>query len=78
MDEILHDIKLERIKQDEKWGAVGAFKGDNYRALAVLAEEFGEVARDCLEHNNEHLKEELVQVAAVCVKWLQMIEDANE
>lgn len=49
--------------------------------LAVLAEEFGEVARLVAEsvisinrRNPQELKRELVQVAAVAVAWIEAIE----
>jgi len=63
--------------------------GDDKRA-AVLGEEFGEVCRAVLEagyampmpaalvgiltEGDEHLREELVQVAAVAVAWAEAID----
>jgi NTP pyrophosphatase (non-canonical NTP hydrolase) len=38
---------------------------------AVLAEECGEVARAVLEVDMRGLRDELVQVAAVAVAWLE-------
>lgn len=56
----------------------------NSDKLAVLAEEFGEVAREVTEalidvkrYNSEHLVKELVQVAAVCVAWLEALEQSH-
>jgi NTP pyrophosphatase (non-canonical NTP hydrolase) len=40
---------------------------------SVLLEEAGEVARAVLEKDHDNLQVELVQVAAVCVKWLEII-----
>lgn len=41
-------------------------------SLAILVEEVGEVARALNDDDTgEHLDEELVQVAAVAVKWLE-------
>ncbi len=40
--------------------------------LAVLAEEFGEVGR-ALQGEGE-LKDELVQVASVCIRWLENLQ----
>jgi hypothetical protein len=37
----------------------------------ILAEEFYEV---CSETNPDKLKEELVQLAAVCVEWIEVID----
>jgi NTP pyrophosphatase (non-canonical NTP hydrolase) len=42
--------------------------------LAVLAEEFGEVARAVCERDYANLREELVQTAAVCTAWLESME----
>lgn len=54
---------------------------DVKRKLRVLTEEVGEVAKaiDKLERincmtNHRNLREELVQVAAVCVAWLESME----
>lgn len=52
----------------------------------VAGEEFGEVCKSSYEtdnsaalprvqaHNREHLREELIQLAAVCVAWLESLE----
>ena len=37
----------------------------------VLAEEAGEVASAVLDRNAPQLRRELIQVAAVCVAWLE-------
>lgn len=47
--------------------------------LAVLAEEFGEVAHEVNEGinrpiDNKLLRTELIQVAAVCVAWIEAID----
>jgi NTP pyrophosphatase (non-canonical NTP hydrolase) len=59
---------------------------DNNRKLRILVEEVGEVAEaidhlEQLNHNSpaakrqrEHLREELIQVAAVAVAWLEALE----
>jgi NTP pyrophosphatase (non-canonical NTP hydrolase) len=41
--------------------------------LSVLGEEFGEVCR-CIQSGDGDLKEELVQVASVCVRWLEALK----
>ena len=70
----------ERLRQHEKWIAPHSWgQGDCSSTevaplvkLAVLAEEFGEVARAILEHQgDERLRAELVQVAAVAIAWLE-------
>ena len=65
-------IVAERKRQDEKWnrapGEWLAFSADKH---LVLAEEAGEVAKAILEYDAVNLREELIQVAAVCVAWLE-------
>lgn len=84
--DIYHLIDAERARQSEYWSAPHAWgKGDCSSTevapivkVAVLAEECGEVARAVLDHladsGGRHLREELVQVAAVCVAWLETFE----
>lgn len=61
-EEILEAVKVERARQDEKWGR--GFKGrDDSFWLTILAEEFGEVARAIIEYQEVHTAEELIQVA---------------
>ena len=65
-------ITDERARQDKKWGQ--QFHSHE-KWLVILAEEVGEVARAIFEQQEEPLVTELVQVAAVCVAWLErMIE----
>jgi NTP pyrophosphatase (non-canonical NTP hydrolase) len=77
---IYRDIDDERERQERKWG----------RQLhswpvwaAILAEESGEVAEACLQaHWQEdggmaHLREELVQAAAVAVQMLEKLDSGD-
>lgn len=70
-ERICYLIRKERKRQDAKWGR--SFPGrPQEKWLAILAEEFGEVARAILEHDSEeHLREEIIQTAAVCASWLE-------
>lgn len=43
----------------------------NLMRYPILAEEVGEVARAMNDGNDANLKEELVQVAALCCAWLE-------
>lgn len=65
-------IVLERHRQDRKWGVQNLTDAE---FLCVLTEEVGEVAaaiNDSLPVDD--VRRELVQVAAVCVKWLEAID----
>jgi NTP pyrophosphatase (non-canonical NTP hydrolase) len=39
----------------------------------VLAEECGEVARAVLDKDDDALRTELAQVAAICLAWLEAL-----
>ena len=69
---IFADIIAERKHQDKKFGP--ARKLGQLKRNAILGEEVGEVARAILERDKENLREELVQVAACCVAWLEEID----
>lgn len=74
---IYADIDAERLHQEDKHGydkscANPAVTPD--RKLAILAEEFGEVAMALNDTDFNNLRDELVQVAAVAVAWLESME----
>lgn len=84
MENIIKDIISERKSQDKKWGR------QNHTPmvwLPILMEEVGEVAKAALEphfkskgytqYKNgsyDEYREELIQVAAVCVAMLESLE----
>lgn len=47
---------------------------DNDKKLKILGEEYGEVCRALCEGDLKNLKEELIQVAAVAVAWVESLE----
>src|SRR5689334_5493368 len=71
----------ERARQEAKlargeftWTAASPEASDSLK-LAVLGEEFGEVCRAIGEHEpRARLREELVQVAAVAVAWIEALD----
>ena len=79
-DQIWAEILAERARQAAKWEGehdwgIGDCSSDLVSAsvkAAVLAEECGEVAREALD-GTLGLKDELVQVAAVAVAWLEAL-----
>lgn len=79
-EDIWAAITVERERQATKWGGehdwgIGDCSSDLVSAAvkaAVLAEECGEVARAALDGTID-LKDELTQVAAVCVAWLEAL-----
>lgn len=63
-------VSLERLRQDTKWGT--NFKGRaDEKWLTILTEEVGEVAEAMLRDNDHDIEAELIQVAAVCVSWME-------
>lgn len=68
MEEILNAIKLERNRQDDKWGEQFHHP---IMWCAILGEEVGEVNKAALEENWEEYRKELIQVAAVAVAMLE-------
>lgn len=69
-------IDQERERQDVKWGWTDSDRSilpgdDPHAKVSVLLEEVGEVAKALLEDDQPGLDEELIQVAAVCLAWLE-------
>jgi hypothetical protein len=79
-DDIWAEILAERGRQAAKWNrdhdwGHGDCSSDGVHTmvkLAVLTEECGEVAREALD-GTLGLRDELVQVAAVAVAWLESL-----
>lgn len=67
---ILDDIILERERQD----VLHPYRVPDEVMLTVLVEEVGEIARSMLEEDRSGLRREVLQSAAVCVKWLELLE----
>lgn len=74
---VLSDVALERDRQEQllaamkfDWTCADLDVSDDEK-LRVLVEEVGEVARAI--HEKSNLREELIQVAAVCVAWCECL-----
>lgn len=69
----LNAVVAERIRQEKLWGEqtlpLPAW-------LAILAEEFGEVAKEVNNYHGDYsrIREELSHVAAVAVQWIEAID----
>lgn len=80
-DDAVRLISKERERQQRLHGHENHLWEEDGIKLAVLTEETGEVARalldsrTCHKHDRERmaaeLRDELVQVAAVAIKWLE-------
>ena len=72
---IIELINLERESQNKKWGTQ---RHHPFLWNTILGEEVGEVNQASLDLDNgidteEHLVEELIQVAAVAVSYIESI-----
>lgn len=78
-DDVYKLVDIERTRQHIKWhrehdwgfGDCSSVNLPNITKSAVLTEECGEVARAVLDRQSDNLRDELVQVAAVAVAWLE-------
>lgn len=80
LQEVLKEVTAERLKQEEQWGEQNH---DDFEYLTILGEEYGEACEAALkaapqmgEHTltTYHLREELIQVAAVAIKHVEAID----
>ena len=72
---ITEQFLSERESQENKWGEQ-MHHSDEYWTV-ILAEEFGEVAREVYEQNTSKLYGELIQCGAVCMAWAEAIQKRN-
>lgn len=65
----VYQIVRERLRQDKKWGEQNH---DNPKWMMIAGEEFGEACKATNEDEpREVVKTEVVQLATVCVAWLE-------
>jgi hypothetical protein len=77
---VLEDVRLERVRQDEKWGEQNHTAEHFY---VILGEEFGEVGEEILDMDilgedsyasRKAYRTELVHVAAVAVAAIEKLD----
>ena len=73
---IVGEIARERARQDDKWGPERSLSP--FFWLAILTEEVGEAAKAALDSDRQGLREEVIQVAAVAVAWLEAMSRKEE
>ncbi len=78
---IFDDIAAERKRQDNlrdmgkfAWTLADVEKFHPMAGTSPLGEEFGEVCRAVCENDHTNLREELVQLAACCVAWIEGLD----
>jgi NTP pyrophosphatase (non-canonical NTP hydrolase) len=67
---IIHDLTEERKRQNNLHNYF-----EQSDRMAILTEEVGEVAKALLD--GEGLREELIQVAAVAIRWVEELDAGN-
>lgn len=69
---VLEEVRAERVAQDKKWGEQNHV---NLYWAGILMEEVGETAKAIIEGDaDSRVREELVQVAAVAVSWIECLD----
>ncbi|MGL4897342.1 MAG: MazG nucleotide pyrophosphohydrolase domain-containing protein [Cetobacterium sp.] len=51
------------------------FADSLYHAMCILTEEVGEVAKEVNDRKYTHVKEELLDVIAVCIRIIKKLEE---
>lgn len=78
----VHALQDVDAEMDRAIRLHGPLPTDPVRAWLILAEEYGEVSEGVLKYtrpegatatNAQHLRDELIQVAAVCIRWAAVI-----
>lgn len=78
VEDILEEVRIERIKQDSRFGWPRRHEPAWW--LTILAEEFGEYARDVCDRKFEeglyldNMREELIQIAAVAIAAVEDLD----
>jgi NTP pyrophosphatase (non-canonical NTP hydrolase) len=79
---VLSAIRAERERQENKWGLQ---RHDNGKWLAILGEEFGEVAQAMQKDwgwgkptDAQNLFEELIHVSAVSAAWAEQVLEYSD
>jgi NTP pyrophosphatase (non-canonical NTP hydrolase) len=67
---IIYDLTEERKRQNNLHNYF-----EQSDRMAILTEEVGEVAKALLD--GEGLREELIQVAAVAIRWVEELDAGN-
>lgn len=72
VSDIFYEVLTEVRRQDSLWGS-DRTQSDPFWSL-ILGEEVGEVNKAILSRDYHNLREELVQVAAVCGNWIKALD----
>lgn len=78
IEEVLEEVRLERVLQDDKWGWPRRHSPEWW--LTIMTEEVGEFAEDILEGHftdgryRHNMRNELIQIAAVAVAAIEDLD----
>ncbi len=70
-DEVVIELKKRREQQDVKWGPNRRLPAATW--LTIIIEEVGEVAEAILENQPSNIFDELLDVAATCIAWMETL-----
>lgn len=65
----MEKIRRERINQEKTWGDQSEHPSHVW--LTILGEEFGEICQALLVSDDKNLEQEIIQLAAAAVAWLE-------
>jgi NTP pyrophosphatase (non-canonical NTP hydrolase) len=71
---VFAEVAAERERQDARFGAERILGQSRYLRVTVLMEEVGELARAVLEHDEDAIRAEAIQVAAVAVALVESLD----
>ena len=82
LQQLLDSVRMERARQDKKWGRDFP-KRTHSQWLAIVVEEIGEASKEInqrdevntQEARQEHdykMRKEVIEAAAVCLSWLEL------
>jgi len=67
--EIFARVNVERERQDHEHPPGGVSR---HHYMTILGEEFGELCRAILENDDDQMRDEAIQVAAVAIAFLEI------
>lgn len=70
--DLFEEISRERARQDLKHPYPEGFPKD--LRMEILVEEIGEVSKAKIEGDQAQLRDELIQVAATALRWIECLD----
>ncbi len=71
MEEIIEEVKQERVRQDEKWGGPEHDDAHNSTDWLDMIDE------KAIFHSHRHVRESLIMIAALAIAGIESIDRRN-